>query len=139
MSSPQAATSIPIPTIPFAIRQLLRLRLPPIYTPPGMAAHGAMSVGDMVSGVAGRNGGRLPIPIVNPLGPMAYAWRIADAALRADERAEGIKRGIMNEPVGPGVRWDARNNAELSLCFSLSGILPAFRWLWHICKPNLSY
>lgn len=34
---------------------------------------------------------------------MAYAWRIADAAIRADERAEGIKRGVMNEPVGPGV------------------------------------
>lgn len=68
-----------------------------------MAAHGALSAGDYLSGVADKNGGRLPIPVVNPLGPFSYAWRIADAALRADERTEGIKRGVMNEPVGAGV------------------------------------
>ncbi|KAI9635983.1 uncharacterized protein MKK02DRAFT_44682 [Dioszegia hungarica] len=105
LSAPESETSIPIPSIPLPIRQLLRLRLPPIYTPPGLAAHGALSAGDYLSGVAGRNGGRLPIPLTNPIGPMAYAWRIADAAIRADERAEGIKRGVMNEPVGPGPEW----------------------------------
>jgi hypothetical protein len=34
---------------------------------------------------------------------VSYAWRIVDAAIRAEERIEGIKRGVMNEPVGAGV------------------------------------
>lgn len=103
MSAPASATAVPIPTIPSAIRGLLSMRMPPMYTPPGMAAHGALHLSDRLSELASQSGGRLPLPVVNPLGPMSYAWKIADSALLADERVEGIKRGAMNEPIGAGV------------------------------------
>ena len=68
-----------------------------------MAAHSAVSIGNHLHDVAGKNNGRIPIPLVNPLGAFSYAWRIADGALRAGERGEGLKKGLMNEPVGAGV------------------------------------
>ncbi len=36
---------------------------------------------------------------------MTYAWRIADTALALSEKHRGLRKGMMNEPVGAGVRF----------------------------------
>ena len=42
---------------------------------------------------------------MNPLGPLAYAWRISDKACHAIEEQRGLRKGLYNEPTGAGPEW----------------------------------
>ena len=42
---------------------------------------------------------------MNPLGPLAYAWRISDKACYAIEEQRGLRKGLYNEPTGAGPEW----------------------------------
>jgi hypothetical protein len=44
------------------------------------------------------------LSLINPSG-LAYAWRIADAALSPTEKSKTIKKGMMGEPTGSGVNF----------------------------------
>lgn len=46
---------------------------------------------------------RLPFLAFNPIGPMDYAWRIADEALIGEERGKGVVKDLYGEPAGAGV------------------------------------
>jgi hypothetical protein len=48
-------------------------------------------------------GGRLPFLRFSPLGPLSYAWRIADEAMALQDKSKPLKKGVMDEPVGAGV------------------------------------
>lgn len=77
-----------------------------MYTPPGSPlrhANTALSASQILHTLAESSGGRIPLLSVNPLGPLSYAWRIADRAVSAADAVEGVRTGVMNEPVGPGV------------------------------------
>lgn len=80
------------------------MRLPIPYLPPGARtlARGA-SAGGILKSLFENTGGRVPLISVNPAGPLSYAWAIADAAVLEEERGK-IERGVMNEPIGAGVR-----------------------------------
>jgi hypothetical protein len=42
---------------------------------------------------------------MNPLGPLSYAWKIADRACYSLEKDRGLKKGMGGEPVGAGPEW----------------------------------
>ncbi|WVR03384.1 hypothetical protein IAU60_000375 [Kwoniella sp. DSM 27419] len=123
LATPSSTLSIPFPALGLLRLVLSSIRLPPAYTPPSLAPSSSSSSSssfspsrsppthpsstiDQLSAAAGY---KLPLIAANPLGPLGYAWRIADEALYLTEqkgKAVGtVKRGYWNEPLGPGPEW----------------------------------
>jgi hypothetical protein len=110
-------SSLPVPE---PVLAALRTRLPsvPLYAPAGAAAkaweHGAPAAADLLD----RTGGRLPLPTGSPAAPLAYAWRVADAAVYAARPHTGT--GVMREPRGAGVEWYT-SRVGLALAYLAAG------------------
>jgi hypothetical protein len=97
MTTPLEPHSIPIPK---AVRSIVNsLALPPLYNPPSSVP----DTPSISSSIGKRSAGRVPLLSLHPLGPLSYAWGIADAALASGEKASGVKLGYMGEPIGSGV------------------------------------
>ncbi|WWD22323.1 hypothetical protein CI109_106814 [Kwoniella shandongensis] len=135
LATPSTSHSIPLPlnvllfpSLPI-LRALLNtgIKTPPLYSPPS-TLEGTPSPSQSSSTssqnpkvdassilsylnekVQSTDSTRLPLPLINPLGPFAYAWRIADHALfitQGKGRKVGeVKKGYWNEPVGAGPEW----------------------------------
>ena len=107
LSAPGSSTSLPIPQLPAPLLPLLRqIRLPPLYAPPGSPSPSSRPSTDAateLSSALQATSRRLPLIGFNPAGPLSYAWRIADGALRVDDKARGVQKGLMDEPTGSGV------------------------------------
>ncbi|ORX33559.1 hypothetical protein BD324DRAFT_639285 [Kockovaella imperatae] len=120
LSAPGSTPSVPVPRS--VLDHLPRFDFPPLYQPPGTASTssharldppatsrvGAASEWDSITlldKLESLTGGRIPFLRFNPLGPLGYAWDIADHALRIDETRSGQTRGMMNEPTGAGPEW----------------------------------
>ncbi|GFZ50649.1 hypothetical protein JCM24511_08407, partial [Saitozyma sp. JCM 24511] len=121
LSSPESTASIPLPTIPVPIKQLLNFRLPPLYTPPGTVSSSSSSAprhstSEVMASLSDATGGRLPFLRFSPLGPLSYAWRIADEAMALQDKSKPLKKGVMDEPVGAGPEWYA-SRIGLSLAY----------------------
>ena len=133
MSAPTSAPSIPLPSLPRSIlSQLSSLSVPPLYQPPESQHNPLHKVHPNQTGEAGpkedlsastlldkiesATGGRLPLLRLNPFGPLGYAWNIADRALAIDEKQQGIKNGLMDEPVGSGVGTSSFCQMTLTFC-----------------------
>ncbi|KAK8845378.1 hypothetical protein IAR55_006091 [Kwoniella newhampshirensis] len=130
LTSPSSSLSIPLPlnillfpSLPI-LQTLLSIKTPPLYTPPSPSSSGSSSSGPSPNSASSainastllhflddkiRNTSRLPLPVTNPLGPLGYAWRIADHALWVTDgsrRVPGeVKKGYWNEPIGAGPEW----------------------------------
>ncbi|KAL1412070.1 hypothetical protein Q8F55_003067 [Vanrija albida] len=114
LATPTTTPSIPVPTDVLArLRPLARFSTPPLYRP--FAAGAARAAEGPVSRVLEATGGRLPLVAVDPLAPLAYAWRVADAAVRAANPHAGAK-GPVGEPAGAGVEWYT-SRAALALAY----------------------
>jgi len=109
LSSPSSPSSLHIPSIPNStFTSLQNLRVPPLYTPPTPPSPSSSPNPDLSpspSPLLSESSHYLPLLSLNPLGPMTYAWRIADTALALSEKHRGLRKGMMNEPVGAGVRF----------------------------------
>ncbi|WRT63568.1 uncharacterized protein IL334_000473 [Kwoniella shivajii] len=109
LTTPTSSLSLPLPSIPIILTLLSSLRLPTKYIPPLLAASSALSgtkqASTILSKVSQVTGDRIPLITINPLGPLGYAWRIADEALYLTEEKGKVKRGYWNEPTGPGPEW----------------------------------
>ncbi|OCF44259.1 hypothetical protein I317_01877 [Kwoniella heveanensis CBS 569] len=120
--TPSSTPSIPLPSLPILRQLLSSIKLPPAYSPPSPLASSSTSSSSPLSEQQGRRpitsildqlssmtGHRIPLLSTNPIGPLTYAWRIADQALYLVEQKNKpvgqIKRGYWNEPVGPGPEW----------------------------------
>ncbi|KAK1926254.1 hypothetical protein DB88DRAFT_544500 [Papiliotrema laurentii] len=115
LASPGSTPSLPIPRIPLSILQ--SLNLPRLYSPPPSSplsplssssnspASSPSSTAETLHSLLDATSNRIPFVGVNPAGPLAYAWRIADRALKADEQTQQIQNGLMGEPAGSGPEW----------------------------------
>jgi hypothetical protein len=120
LSSPASTPSVPLPTKTLSFLSSLTPRIPPLYSPPGStekyrdaytnedyaspSTTGADRPLESSASLASQSLlDRLPLLRVNPIGPLAYAWQIADEALYTLEKSRKVQKGMMNEPVGTGV------------------------------------
>ncbi|WVQ80444.1 hypothetical protein IAT38_002549 [Cryptococcus sp. DSM 104549] len=126
LTTPRSSPSMPLPSLPTLKRILssLQATVPPAYHPPS-SPYSSVTPSTSPSPSFPTHSDdrsvstRLPLLTANPLGPLAYAWRIADEALYLVQQAERpsgsapgassgvgqVKRGYWNEPVGPGPEW----------------------------------
>nr|XP_019048452.1 hypothetical protein I302_02224 [Kwoniella bestiolae CBS 10118]OCF27382.1 hypothetical protein I302_02224 [Kwoniella bestiolae CBS 10118] len=113
LSTPSSTPSIPLPSLPILRALLSSIKLPPSYIPPSSPLHPAptsnQSASSILDQISNMTGHRLPLLSIDPLGPMGYAWRIADEALYLSEtrgkKPGAVRRGYWNEPTGPGPEW----------------------------------
>ncbi|CAD6584761.1 MAG: hypothetical protein TREMPRED_003953 [Tremellales sp. Tagirdzhanova-0007] len=110
LASPATTSSIPFPSLPTSILNFLPNLNTPLYTPPSTIPPAPLSPIDDAPTSSSRSvppqlNQRLPLLSLNPLGPLTYAWRIADAALSLTEKHRGLRKGVMNEPIGSGPEW----------------------------------
>ncbi|WVO14890.1 hypothetical protein L204_102529 [Cryptococcus depauperatus] len=109
LTTPQNTHNLPLSLS--SIRTLLSsLPSPPaMYAPPGAPKLPNLSQLLNLPGLQ-----NLPLLRLNPFGPLAYAWRIADETvyLATDkylstnhDKGRDLKRGYWNEPVGFGPEW----------------------------------
>ncbi|OXH23403.1 hypothetical protein J008_06077 [Cryptococcus neoformans] len=108
LTTPQTTHSIPLPLT--ALQTILSSlpSLPPAYAPPHSPQRPISRPLFPQFPTSS-----LPIIRANPIGPLAYAWRIADEALYLTEdqlattkaKQSDVKRGYWNEPIGPGPEW----------------------------------
>ncbi|WVF66384.1 hypothetical protein IAT40_001124 [Kwoniella sp. CBS 6097] len=119
--TPSSTHSIPLPSLPILRQILSSIKLPPPYSPPSqpasssssssstMAQPGRRPITSILDQLSTMTGHRVPFLSTNPIGPLSYAWRIADQALYIVEQKNKtvgqVKRGYWNEPVGPGPEW----------------------------------
>ncbi|WWD06137.1 hypothetical protein V865_004222 [Kwoniella europaea PYCC6329] len=152
LSTPSSTPSIPLPSLPILKTLLSSIKLPPSYSPPSSSSSlsrsttnpnpngNASSVLDQISSMTGN---RLPLLSINPLGPLGYAWRIADEALFLTEQKRKqkgvVRRGYWNEPTGPGPEWYTKR-IGLSLVYlsSESHLLQPYSALSSSSNPHLS-
>ena len=80
-------------------------------------------------------GNRLSLPSINPLGPLSYAWRIADQALNNGAKRRGLKHGMMGEPIGAGVSPPCFPDGKGADGGSRNGILRDWVYRWRISLP----
>lgn len=111
LTSPSSTPSIPLPSKTISYLSSLAPSIPPLYSPPG----GRAPLSDFERESASPPSlpaflDRLPFLRVRPLGPLAYAWSIADEALYTLEKDRAGSKGLMNEPVGAGVSFCRASN-----------------------------
>lgn len=105
LNAVNTTASIPLPPV---ILAALRARIPsvPLYRPPlpaALASSAFSHASAAASSTLDKTGGRLPLPTANPVAPLEYAWRVADATVYAARPHVGT--GVMREPRGAGVEW----------------------------------
>ncbi|WVQ93999.1 hypothetical protein IAU59_001077 [Kwoniella sp. CBS 9459] len=119
--TPSSTPSIPLPSLPILRQLLSSFKLPPAYSPPQLGSSSPSSSSSTGASTSSRpitsildqlstmTGHRIPLLSTNPIGPLAYAWKVADQALYVVEQKSKpvgqVKRGYWNEPVGPGPEW----------------------------------
>lgn len=132
LTTPQTTHSIPLPLT--ALQTILSSlpSLPPAYTPPHSPQRPISRPLFPQFPTSS-----LPIIRANPLGPLAYAWRIADEALYLTEdqlattkaKQSDVKRGYWNEPIGPGPEWYG-HRVGLGLVYLAAGMWWWWWWSW---------
>ncbi|WWC57852.1 uncharacterized protein I303_100387 [Kwoniella dejecticola CBS 10117] len=112
LTTPSSTPSIPLPSIPILRTLLSTVKIPPSYVPPALQPSNPptpTSASSILDQMTNATGHRIPLSSINPLGPLSYAWRIADEALFLNEqkgKVQGsVRRGYWNEPTGPGPEW----------------------------------
>lgn len=130
LSTPNMTTSLPLPSIPTPALSLLQsFKLPPPYLPPsspsantyestsyppGSTPPSTLEVSSIMSRLLEQTNGRLPFLSINSIGPISYAWRIADAALKVDEKKMGVVAGVTSEPIGQGVSLVIHSRGQIA-------------------------
>nr|XP_019014258.1 uncharacterized protein I206_00340 [Kwoniella pini CBS 10737]OCF53039.1 hypothetical protein I206_00340 [Kwoniella pini CBS 10737] len=116
LTTPSSTPSIPLPSLPILRTLLSTIKIPPSYVPPVLQSSSSSSsnrksnsASSILDQIVSTTNHRIPLLSINPLGPLGYAWRIADEALFLCEqkvKAKAlIKKGYWNEPTGPGPEW----------------------------------
>ncbi|WWC85556.1 uncharacterized protein L201_000420 [Kwoniella dendrophila CBS 6074] len=109
LTTPTSTLSIPLPPSITILKTLMsNIKIPSSYIPPVLSSSSSdKSMIGQIKKVTGDNS--IPLLYVNPLGPLGYAWKIADEALFITEQKSKpkglVKRGYWNEPTGPGPEW----------------------------------